>query len=651
MESARASTLQPSAIIFQDGLGERRRISDATGADSLELLCLRRELTAIPSFEFALRERASRLANVRHTSYGRVRSVDRLSDPGATLAIVSESTRGIRLSNLLTPSERRPVTLDINASLHLMRQLVSAVAMLHENAGDIAHGAIGPERIIVTPNARVVIVEYVLGAALEQLHLSPDRYWKELRVALPAAEGAPRFDQRADVTQIGVVGLSLILGRLLHEDEYPAKIRDVLASAWAISARGGLEPLPPGLRAWLARALQLDARQAFASALDARAELDRVLSGEEERAEEAGDELELHEEPEHRQEPEHEPPPPPHVAATSQEEPEPDMAQPRPSTRRSGRVAAVVGLLALSVGGAFAARRYLAPAATAAATGQLSITSTPAGAAVLIDGDARGVTPIVLTLEAGAHLVQLRGAGEPRTLPISMAAGAEMSQYVELPGGAAAKLGQLQVRTEPAGAQVTVDAVARGKSPLVVSELTPGQHLVVLESDLGTVRQTVTIEAAATASLVVPLGAAEGAPVSGWITVSGPVDLQIYENKRLLGTTQTDRIMVAAGRHDIEIVNEPLGFRVVRTVQVPPGKTAPVKLDWPKGTIALNAVPWAEVWIDGEKVGETPIGNLSVPIGPHEVIFRHPDLGEQRHATTVSASTPARLSVDMRKKP
>ena len=128
-----------------------------------------------------------------------------------------------------------------------------------------------------------------------------------------------------------------------------------------------------------------------------------------------------------------------------------------------------------------------------------------------------------------------------------------------------------------------------------------------------------------------PLGAAEGAPVSGWISVAAPVDLQIFENKRLLGTSQSDRIMVAAGRHEIEIVNEPLGYRVVRTVQVAPGKVAPIKLEWPKGTIALNAVPWAEVWIDGEKVGETPIGNLSLPIGPHEVVFRHPDLGEQQH--------------------
>jgi hypothetical protein len=325
-----------------------------------------------------------------------------------------------------------------------------------------------------------------------------------------------------------------------------------------------------------------------------------------------------------------------------------------PSTRRWSRIAAVaVAVLALSVGGAFGARRYFSPSATAVATGQLSITSTPAGAAVLVDGSPQGTTPVVLTLKTGNHLVELRGGGEPRTLPITMTAGAQMSQYVELPGGTASKLGQLQVRTEPAGAQVSVDGVARGRAPLVVAELTPGQHQVVLESDLGTVKQVVTIEAAATASLVVPMGgvAAEGAPVSGWIAIAAPVDLQIYENKKLLGSSQSDRIMVAAGRHDIEIVNEPLGYRVLRTVQVAPGKIAPIKLDWPKGTIALNAVPWAEVWVDGEKAGDTPIGNLSLAIGPHEIVFRHPDLGEQRHAATVTVNTPARLSVDMRKKP
>jgi len=50
----------------------------------------------------------------------------------------------------------------------------------------------------------------------------------------------------------------------------------------------------------------------------------------------------------------------------------------------------------------------------------------------------------------------------------------------------------------------------------------------------------------------------------------------------------------------------------------------------------------------GRRVGETPIGNLSVSIGPHEVVFKHPQLGEKRHAISVTLDAPVRLSVDMK---
>src|SRR4029077_2955418 len=119
---------------------------------------------------------------------------------------------------------------------------------------------------------------------------------------------------------------------------------------------------------------------------------------------------------------------------------------------------------------------------------------------------------------------------------------------------------------------------------------------------------------------------------------------------RLLGSSDSERLMVSTGTHRLQIVNETLGYRDARTVEVAAGKTAALTVVFPKGTIALNAVPWAEVWIDGERVGETPIGNLSVAVGPHEIIFRNPDLGEQRQAVTVTLATPARVSVDLRKK-
>jgi hypothetical protein len=705
MDPARATfTTSSTAVVFQDALGERRRV-DGNG-DPIELLHLRGELTEIPSFEFALRERASRLATFRHTYYGRVRSIDRLTDPEGTLAVASDHTRGVRLSTLLAETGPRPITIDINVALHFIRQIVSAVAFLHETARDVAHGAIGPERIIVTPNARAVIVEYVMGAALEQLRFSPDRYWRDLRIPLPASTGVVRFDHRADVTQIGAVALALILGRMLHDEESGTRLSDVVGSAWAISAKGGLEPLPAGLRAWLSRALQLDPRHSFASALDARTELDKVLAGEhkEERAaaapapaprpaerpaerpatpvqEAAASEARV--EAPKPQPVAVAPRPEPIAAVTHPEAPKPEPHRPAPvvhsvervieeradsseslpdnfmtqatvSSRRMGPMAAAaVGLVVLACAGLLGARRYFSAAApaAAAATGTLSISSSPAGVVVIVDGDSRGVTPLSIPLKPGPHNVELRGGGEPRTLPVTITAGTQVTQYIEMPAMPVAQLGQIQIRTEPAGAQVSVDGVPRGRSPLLVEGVAPGDHLVTLESSFGSVKQTVAVAAATTSSLVVPLTAAEGAPLSGWVAVSAPVDVQIFEGKQLLGTSQSDRIMVSAGRHDLEIVNDTLGYRSSRTVQVPPGKVAPIRIEWPKGTLAVNAVPWAEVWIDGERVGDTPMGNLSLPIGPHELVFRHPEFGELRHAAIVTANAPARVSVDMRKKP
>src|SRR5262249_6299459 len=195
-------------------------------------------LAAVPSFEFALRERVTRLAGFRHAYYGRVRSLERSTEPDHALTITSDATTGIRLSALLDTAHEQRLPVDLDVALCLIRQLVPAVAILHETARDASHGALGPERLIVTPNGRLVIVEYVLGSALEQLLFTRERYWSELRVALPRVAGLPRFDHLADVTQIGVIALSLILGRTLSDDEYPLRIGEVLASACATNTGG-----------------------------------------------------------------------------------------------------------------------------------------------------------------------------------------------------------------------------------------------------------------------------------------------------------------------------------------------------------------------------------------------------------------------------
>jgi hypothetical protein len=66
--------------------------------------------------------------------------------------------------------------------------------------------------------------------------------------------------------------------------------------------------------------------------------------------------------------------------------------------------------------------------------------------------------------------------------------------------------------------------------------------------------------------------------------------------------------------------------------------------------MAINAIPWAEVLVDNKRVGETPLSNITVPIGAHEVLFRHPELGERRMSVTVSVGEPLKVGVDLRSK-
>jgi hypothetical protein len=662
---------------FEDGLGRRYRPSTRLDTEApLEILCIRHEITDVPAFEFALRERVARLSDLKHPSFPRIRKVDRLNDERGTVVLMSDGAAGTRLSDILIDRERTGVPVDVQKALSLVRQLMSAIAALHRDAR-VSHGAIAPERLFVTADGQILLAEYALGAALEQLKYSRERYWKELRVALPMNVGLSRFDERADLTQVGVVAVSLLLGRPLRDDEYPRQIEELLTSACERTGDSTHPVPPPGLREWLRRTLQLDVRGAFHSMADAEAGLDALLSEDQPGAAEP-DSLEAFMHRESRS-PEPAASPAPAPAAMSELSDTPAATPPYESlsiasaeisderaqeldddedamraAQSGGRgrikwIVAGIVLLAVMTAGLFAARNRFSPAAPPVTTGRLSVNTDPPGAEVEVDGQQRGRSPLSLELPAGAHTLVVRANGETRNIPVTIAAGADISQYLELPK-AGSGFGQLHVRTEPAGARISFDGTPLGKTPMTIVEIVPGEHTVSLESELGSVTQKVMIEAGVAASLVVPMGGQPGAVASGWVSVTAPVDVDLRENDRLLGTSSIDRIMLPSGKHEIELVNEQIGYREARTIHVSPGRVTAVSVTMPKGSVSLNAVPWASVSIDGESVGDTPIGNYPLTVGQHEVVFRNAELGEQRRVITVTLRAPVRLSVDLTKK-
>jgi hypothetical protein len=689
MDPAQTPARPHPAPTFEDGFGRRQQVVSAT-KDPVDVLVLKRQHVAVPGFEAAVRERIEQVTRFQHDSFVRIRGLARLAKTESGLALVSEPVDGIRLSHLLDPATKR--ALDASGALILIGQLVDAIAALHE-AMPGCHGAIAAERVILRPDGRLVIVDHVFGSALPKLSLSAEQLWDQLYVAVPDGPTAV-FDQQTDLYQVGSLALALALGRPLGA-EYPHRVTG-REGAKPMPLAAALETLPRNLTGWISRTLHRRGHQPFASAMAAREAFTKLLVPVDLNAGrnsvlafQSGKPIAVAPAPRPVLVAPNAPAPvtpraaaptpvvePPALFAKVEATPEaaekpaesnedvPSMsfgavsasATPNmmrrflvPMTRRTIGVAAAI-LMLLTTGGAFAAKRYFSPPKPAVAKGTLAVTTTPAGANVVIDGEQRGRAPMTIELAAGDHVLQVGLDGSSRTVPFKVTPGAQVSQVIDLPK-VAAPTGQLQVRTEPAGARVAVDGQKRGVSPLTVEGLIPGPHTVTVEGPLGPVTQQVAIESGATAAVLVPLNTPEKAPVSGWFSISSPLDVQIYEKGQLLGSSRSAKIMASVGRHDLDMVNEALGYRVTKTITVVPGEVSAMKLDLPKGTLSLNATPWAEVWIDGNRVGETPIGNVQLTIGSHEVLFRHPDLGEQRFTPTITLGAPARLSADFRRTP
>jgi hypothetical protein len=143
MDSAPVPAPVPASVTFADGLGTRQTVIDHVRNEALEMLFLRPELTAVPSFEAVLRERVSDLATFRHGCYAQVRRVERLDNASSTLVLVSDATAGVRLSKILEFAER-PDIRSISRPRCACRATGPGDRDASRGGGDIAHGAIAP---------------------------------------------------------------------------------------------------------------------------------------------------------------------------------------------------------------------------------------------------------------------------------------------------------------------------------------------------------------------------------------------------------------------------------------------------------------------------------------------------------------------------
>jgi hypothetical protein len=597
-----------------DGLGDRLLMFDNTSAPSWEILRFKPALAREPRFEAAIKEQMERLASFEHAAFPVIRPITELGHEDG-LAVVSTFAPGLRLSEAL----KKPRS--VMFALRMVRQLVPAIAALQEHAPGLVHGALNTERVVVTAEGGLMIREHMVGAALASLGVSAVTLWSDFGIlAPPAKSGVPALDSRSDVAQIGLVVLSLMAGRRIGPDEYPDRVEELLDGIEQRSDRRARVLFQP-LRYWLQRALQLD-EFSFESARDANDALSE-LPDETERA--AGSSASIG------------------------------------SALRSVAESADV----LGDGDAWPLNRRGPRLIASRRSDEAAELPAPAPQAL---ADAPSAADPMLPASDSHPIIPPRFAGIVRWAAVAVAAVALVEAafiarllYVRAKTPPPASAAVLIESPQP-GASVMVDNRQVGVTPMRLDVGPQLKSIRVLPSETATPPDQKIADAAPaieqrdlTARLLNKPGAvapgAVGAPRTGGFRLSSPVQVHVLDGERVLGSSADGPIVAPAGRHEYEFVNSAIGYRERRVVDVRAGQITSLTLTVPNGTLNINAVPWASVWIDGTPYGETPLGNLSVPPGEHEILFRHPQLGERREKTLVKADAATRLSVNLQRPP
>jgi hypothetical protein len=179
------------------------------------------------------------------------------------------------------------------------------------------------------------------------------------------------------------------------------------------------------------------------------------------------------------------------------------------------------------------------------------------------------------------------------------------------------------VASTPAGATVLLDGHKRGTTPVTLSDIAAGTHTLLLQSVAGTVKRSITIRAGQQTTF-------EETIVGGFLAVFSRIPLELYDGDRRIGSTDDGQMMLAPGPYKLALVNQPFGYRGEATVEIRPGQVTAYTAPLPTGRVHVETAPGAEVWVEGGRIGVTPVGELSIPIGTREIIVRHPELGEGR---------------------
>lgn len=266
--------------------------------------------------------------------------------------------------------------------------------------------------------------------------------------------------------------------------------------------------------------------------------------------------------------------------------------------------------------------------------GAFYITSEPSGAAVWIDDKEEiGVTPLVIENQSvGEHKIYLEKGDYSTETTAELQANDIKRLNLILKFG----VGKLRIITNPYEADIILDGVMKGKSPLLLKDIKSGWHdLKIYKEGYSIVTERIEIKSKLTEEFKADLK-----KLAAFSINSNPSGASIKINGKYIGITPINAEL-DEGSHEIVLSKNDYYWETI-SLDLKTGEQRELKLDLRRhvGAVSIISNPAAAgVFIDGKIKGETPLKISNIVTGSHLVEVRKQGYFPKRKNFNVKVNT------------
>ena len=271
-------------VLGRGGMAEVRRARDLRLSRDVAVKQLRVDLATDPTFQARFRREAQSSAGLNHPNIVSVYDTGEEPDPATKVSvpyIVMELVEGHTLREILRTGRQ----IQPSKALEFAQGVLEALDYSHK-AG-IVHRDIKPANVMLTPNGTVKVMDFGIARAVADTSATMTQTAAVIGTAQylsPEQARGETVDSRSDIYSAGCLLYELLVGRPPFQGDSPVSVayQHVREAPVPPSHLDGM--ISPAMDAIVLKALSKDPADRYQTAAAMRADIGRLLAGEEVRA-------------------------------------------------------------------------------------------------------------------------------------------------------------------------------------------------------------------------------------------------------------------------------------------------------------------------------------------------------------------------------